>query len=75
MRAMEFLARELFAQLDKWSGGDLESRKIGMCLFIFSFQGGELTYISNADREGVIKMLLEFITKNAPAQTWDEQHG
>lgn len=75
MRKLEAMARELFNVLDVVSQGELQSRKVGMALFIFSFEGAELTYISNADRKDMIKMLYEFIANNPPELTWDEQHG
>lgn len=38
--------------------GGLED--IGFALFLFSFSGEECTYIANADREDMLKMLKEF---------------
>jgi hypothetical protein len=35
--------------------------RVGFCLILFSFEGPELTYMSNASREDVIRMLEEFI--------------
>jgi hypothetical protein len=78
MRKLEAMARELFRMLDEATGGDLRppNPKYGMALFLFSFGAkGELTYISNASRPEMMKMLAEFIAANPPALTWDEQHG
>lgn len=75
MRQIEKLARDLFSMLDVWSGGVLQSHKVGAALFLFSFEGKELTYVSNANREDMVKTLIEFINANSPPLTWDEQHG
>lgn len=75
MRHLEMMARELFNVLDSFTHGELKSHQVGMALFIFSFKGAELTYISNADRGDMFKMLTEFMNANAPPLTWDEQHG
>ncbi|MBA0089147.1 MAG: hypothetical protein HRJ53_29505 [Acidobacteria bacterium Pan2503] len=78
MRRYELVARELFALLDRATDGAIKppNPQFGMALFIFSFgEHGELTYISNAQRPDMVKMLTEFIAANPPEMTWDEQHG
>jgi hypothetical protein len=42
---------------------DQDGRHKGFLLFIFSFEGPEATWISNAQREGMIEALEEFIRK------------
>ncbi|MBA0085887.1 MAG: hypothetical protein HRJ53_12890 [Acidobacteria bacterium Pan2503] len=78
MREMEHLARLLFKLLDEASDGALQppNPKMGAALFLFSFYDrGEMTYISNANRGDMVKMLQEFIARNPPEMTWDQQHG
>ena len=77
MRKYEAMARTLFQLLDDATGGALKppTPQICMALFIFSFDGAELTYISNSRREDMVRMLAEFIAANQPQLTWDEQHG
>lgn len=36
-------------------------KKYGFALMVFSFEGPEFTYISNSEREGMIKALNEFL--------------
>lgn len=38
-------------------------KKYGFALMVFAFEGPEFTYISNAEREGMIKALNEFLAK------------
>jgi hypothetical protein len=78
MRLMEVTAREIAAAL----GRAVKQHKAktdedwGFALFLFSFHNrGELTYISNANRDDMVKMLLEFVAAQPPATTWDDQHG
>lgn len=75
MRMIEHMARDAFNTLDESIGGALNRRELGAALFLFSFIGQELTYVSNAERPDMIKMLHEFLAANPPAMTWDEQHG
>ena len=41
----------------------------GFALMLFSFEGPEFTWISNASRADMVKMMQEFIQKNPPDQT------
>ena len=50
------LGRILAQALDEVSG----PKKTGFCLMLFAFEGPELTYSSNARRQGMIKALDEF---------------
>jgi hypothetical protein len=79
MRRMEACAREIAGHLQKafdmWRAMGHQEEKWGFALFIFSFGGAEMTYISNSNREDMVKMLLEFIAHAPPEKTWDEQHG
>ena len=75
MRHMEATARALAGVLDQATNDAFKNKRLGFALFIFSFEGAELTYISNAGREQMVKTLAEFIAANPPAMTWDEQHG
>lgn len=73
MRWLESQARDignLLGEAVKRSG-----HPHGFALFLFSFEGAEMTYISNSNREDMVKMLVEFINANSPPLTWDEQHG
>lgn len=75
MRAIEHSARSAYNALDAALEGALNRRELGGALFLFSFTGPELTYISNAERQDMLKMLREFLESNPPQMTWDEQHG
>lgn len=75
MRRLERMARDCAQQLDAVTNNAFADHVLGFTLFIFSFGGAELTYISNAERPEMIKVLHEFIAHNPPAMTWDEQHG
>lgn len=76
MRRLEAAGKDIAATLERaiqmWTGSD---DKIGFTLMIFSFNGPEFTYISNARRDDMIKTMQEFIAANSPPMTWDEQHG
>lgn len=78
MRRLEAAGRDIATTLDRairtWTR-DVTDQKIGFTLMLFSFNGPEFTYISNARREDMIKTMLEFIAAQSPPQTWDEQHG
>jgi hypothetical protein len=62
MRLMEAIGREMGyaigSTIDLECGGHR-----GFALFIFSFEGPEFTYISNANRQDVIKLCEEFVRK------------
>jgi len=44
------------------------SNKWGFALMIFSFDGPEFTWISNAQRADMVKAMQEFISRNPPDQ-------
>lgn len=75
MRQVEQFARTAFAALDYSCDNVFQRRELGAALFVFSFAGPELTYISNAGRQDMMKMLQDFLAANPPPMTWDEQHG
>lgn len=62
LRLMEATCREIGGLIGRvvqaQTGG-----KQGFALFIFSFEGPEMTWISNSDRGGMIAALEEFIRR------------
>jgi hypothetical protein len=72
MRSMEACGRDIAGALGRAfkkfgdKGGD---GKWGFALMIFSFDGPEFTWISNAQRADMVKAMQEFITKNPPDVT------
>lgn len=72
IRKMEAMAREIAEALGR---ATKRLPDTGFTLFLYSYQGEEFTYISSANREDMVKMMLEFIRRNPPAQTWDEGRG
>jgi hypothetical protein len=75
IRKMESDAREI----GKLIGDAIEQRgqKNGFALMIFSFDGPEFTYISNAQRGDMIKTMKELIQRlecGEAAQTWSERN-
>ena len=54
-------------------GANLKAKRVhfGFALLMFSFDGPELTYVSNAERKDMLKALKEFIARNE-AGTDDE---
>lgn len=78
MRAMEACAREIAAALERAtrtyqliSGGE---HKWGFALMLFSFDGPEFTWISNANRADMVKTMQEFINANPPDQTSEQRN-
>jgi hypothetical protein len=72
IREMEFAGREIAKVLERaflsyQSHGGTE--RWGFALMIFSFEGPEFTWISNAERATMVKTMQEFIAKNPPDQT------
>jgi hypothetical protein len=65
MRRMESSARDIAKLLERALDGFRESNgnKMGFALMLFSFDGPEFTWISNAQRDDMIKALREFIAK------------
>lgn len=76
MRFMEACGRDIAAALkraiEKFNSqpGD----KWGFGLFLFSFEGPEFTWISNARRADMVKALQEFIQRNPPDQTSEQRN-
>jgi hypothetical protein len=76
MRKLEKSAREVGHALGRAIDQAMaDGEHYGFALFVFSFGGSELTYISNAERATMRKTLQEFLDANSPDKTWDEQHG
>ncbi len=78
MRFIEAKARELAKTLDAAihqtiTGGTTEHR-FGFALMIFAFDTPELTYISNAQRDDMRKMLRELLDR-WEANDWSEFAG
>ena len=65
MRQFETAARELGRVIDDVVNHVAKGseRKIGWALEIFSFDGSEFTYISNAQREDMIKLFQEAVNR------------
>jgi hypothetical protein len=61
LRRMEANCRDLGHMLG--SAIQLENERIGFALMIFAFDGPEFTWISNAQRDTMIRALEEFIAK------------
>lgn len=71
IREMEFAGREIAKTLERafrsfqaHSG----TERWGFALMIFSFDGPEFTWISNAERATMVKTMQEFIQRNPPDQ-------
>jgi len=76
MRQMEHAARGIAEVLERalksYQGKSGERWAFG--LFIFSFEGPEFTWISNADRADMVKTMQEFIARNPPDQTSEQRN-
>ncbi len=73
MRRMEADARDLGRMI-----GDAikqKGEKIGFALMVFSFTGPEFTWISNAQRDDMIKALREFISKYESGEATQTYQG
>jgi hypothetical protein len=70
IRSMEAAGRDIAKSLqvafDRFQGRNKE--KWGFALMIFSFDGPEFTWISNAQRADMVKAMQEFISRNPPDQ-------
>jgi hypothetical protein len=77
MREMEAAGRDIAKTLERALAGfhAVGGERWGFALMIFSFEGSEFTWISNAERATMVKTMQEFIAANPPDLTWDEQHG
>lgn len=66
---LEALARDVGGRIghvvEQLGGKDADGKsKIGFAFFVFTFgEGGNLAYISSADREGVIGSLKEWLAR------------
>jgi hypothetical protein len=73
-RQMEAVSREIGNRIgkiiEKYS--DTTGRKWGFALMIFSFDGEEFTWISNAERADMVKAMQEFINRNPPDITSEQ---
>jgi len=80
LRKLEAHARSLGRTLDNSlnppdpaMGG--QSRKYGFALLLFSFDGPELTWLSNGEREDMIRLLEEILQKFKVGQMTDFPGG
>jgi hypothetical protein len=76
IRQMEHAGRELAAVLERvlkeyFAKGD---ERWGFALMLFSFEGPEFTWISNAQRADMVKTMQEFIARNPPDQTSEQRN-
>jgi hypothetical protein len=62
LRQMEGSARSIGETLGRVVK-KFTDQNVGFALFVFSFDGPEATYISNADRADMLKMLKEFVER------------
>ena len=70
LRSMEAAGRDIAAALGRAfeKFGQMNDEKWGFALMIFSFNGPEFTWISNAQRADMVKTMQEFISRNPPDQ-------
>jgi len=76
MRRMEASARNLGKLLGEALRSSHSEERMGFALMLFSFEGPEFTWISNAQRDDMIKALREFISKyesGEAAQTFQQR--
>lgn len=76
IRAMEAAGRDIAKSLEyaftKFHSSTDE--KWGFALMIFSFDGPEFSWISNAQRADMVKTMQEFINRNPPDQTSEQRN-
>jgi hypothetical protein len=74
---MEAAGRDIAATLEraftKFKQANKDDEHWGFALFIFSFDGPEFTWISNAQRADMVKAMQEFIDRNPPDQTSEQR--
>lgn len=80
LRTLEARAREIGRGLDDALNPTNPAtgrrvRKQGFALLLFSFDGPELTWLSNADREDMIRLLEEILQKFKTGQMTDFPGG
>lgn len=70
MRSMEAAGRDIAKSLGVAMKRFQENsgEQWGFALMIFSFDGTEFTWISNAQRADMVKAMQEFINRNPPDQ-------
>jgi hypothetical protein len=70
IRSMEAAGRDIAKTLQNAFArfGQVNGEKWGFALMIFSFDGPEFTWISNAQRADMVKTMQEFIARNPPDQ-------
>jgi hypothetical protein len=70
LRSMEAAGRDIAAALGRafQRFGEKNDARWGFALMIFSFDGPEFTWISNAQRADMVKAMQEFISRNPPDQ-------
>ena len=70
IRSMEAAGRDIAKALQRAFDGFQQGtkEKWGFALMIFSFDGPEFTWISNAQRADMVKTMQEFISRNPPDQ-------
>ena len=62
LRYLESKAREIAKLLDK-AVNKGQPRRYGFTLLLYSFEGPELTYISNSNRDDMIKTMKELLAR------------
>ena len=70
IRSMEAAGRDLAGVLERALKQyfSRDGERWGFALMLFSFDGPEFTWISNAQRAGMVKTMQEFIARNPPDQ-------
>ena len=63
VRKLEAAARDLGEVLSRACNDFGGPHRWGFALVLFRFDGGELSYVSNADRADMLRMFQEFITR------------
>ncbi|HKS27785.1 MAG TPA: hypothetical protein VJS44_08195 [Pyrinomonadaceae bacterium] len=65
MRYLEARAREIAKRLDAALNQQVTGapKQYGFALLLFSFNGSELTWISNAEREDMIRLMEEMLER------------
>lgn len=66
------IAKSLAVAFERF--GQTHKEKWGFGLFLFSMEGPEFTWISNAQRADMVKALKEFIERNPPDQTSEQRN-
>lgn len=75
MRQLEHQARKLGDLINEALGNRPgQQKKVGFALMVFSFDGPEYTWLSNANRGDMVKALQEFIRRNPPDMTSEERN-